>query len=188
MLIDQLEIGALFHTMSWSLHKAKRPVKWAGAAETLAAGEETDVGKEIVVVYGDLFRATVNLVVTVDSKDLFSTLTSQRQSIHRSIRASIRVIRYEFETKYVHEVRWVPGKHNLADAGAKFDSSLNHSLLYMLSTGLLPFFFPTAEFCVSDCAFGKYFRSSLFALKKVVENRKEYGRRSLLRMTFILSR
>lgn len=45
ILPNGLSNRSVFHTLSWSSHKSKRPVKSTGAAEILAAGEAIDEGK-----------------------------------------------------------------------------------------------------------------------------------------------
>jgi len=45
LLIGEFGSGSVFHTLSWTSHKSKRPVKSIGADEILAAGEAIDEGK-----------------------------------------------------------------------------------------------------------------------------------------------
>lgn len=47
LLVGELTEGSIFHSVSWSSRKSKRPVKSVGAAEILAAGEAIDEGKSI---------------------------------------------------------------------------------------------------------------------------------------------
>ena len=42
LLFGDLQKDSIVHTLSWTSHKSKRPVKSVGAAETLAAGEAID--------------------------------------------------------------------------------------------------------------------------------------------------
>ena len=120
----------------------------------MAAGEAIDEGKIIAQAYSTLLGYKVNLIVALDSKDLFQSLSTQRNSIDKSIRADVNVIRHEFETKNVHKIMWIPGKQNLSDPGTKCDSPLSISLQLMLFTGTLPFSFPTAESCLSNRPLG----------------------------------
>lgn len=87
----------------------------------------------------------IELLIALDSKDLFSSLSTQRNSIDRSIRADVNVIRFEFETKSVSKIYWIPGKMNLSDPGTKADSPLIPALQLLLHTGKIPIEFPTAE-------------------------------------------
>lgn len=62
-----------------------------------------------------LLQVTIDLLIVVDPKDLYTTLTTKRQSIDCSIRGDIEVIRYEFEMRNVAKVVWIPGEANPAE-------------------------------------------------------------------------
>lgn len=153
-LVGDLTEGSIFHAISWSSRKSKRPVKSVGAAEILAAGEAFDEGKIIAQAYSTLLGQKIDLIVALDSKYLFQSLSTQRNSIDKSIRDDVNVIRHEFETNNVHEIICIPGKQNLANHGTKCASSLILSLQLMLFTGTLPFSFPNNESCTSDRRLG----------------------------------
>lgn len=51
-------------------------------------------------------------------------MTTQFQSIDKSIGSDVRVIRYDFETQPVSEFFWIHRKLNPANIGTKFDSPL----------------------------------------------------------------
>lgn len=155
LLIDSRKSGAHFHVISWASHKAKRPVKSIGAAETLATSDEAiDAGKSIRAEHRNLYDNDINLVIALVSEDLYTSLTTQQQSIDLSIRGDVSVIRYEFETRRVHEVVWIPGKLNLADCGTKIDSQLTSAVNQLLQTGRPPFDLDNAESCPSEKPFG----------------------------------
>lgn len=97
LLIGPLQVGSVFHTISWLSHKSKRPVKSTAAAETLAASEAIDEGKVLKKAFSVLFGFTVPLIIVIDSKDLYTSLSTQRNSIDRSIRADVNIIRFDFE-------------------------------------------------------------------------------------------
>lgn len=144
LLIGDLSKGSIFHTISWTSHKSRRPVKSIGTAETLAAGEGIDEGKVIAKTFEVLLGTEVQLFIVVDSKDLFTTLSTCRNASDRSIRADVSVIRFEFETQCVSRMIWVPGKTNLADPGTKPNSPLDQALQLMLFTGEIPISFEDA--------------------------------------------
>lgn len=58
----------------------------------------------------------IDLLVALDSKDLFEPPSKFRNSVDRSIRRDVSVILYEFETQNAYRVVWIPGKVDLADA------------------------------------------------------------------------
>lgn len=154
LLIDDLAYGSIMHIVSWSSLKAHRPVRSTAAAETIAADEGIDIGKSLASVYSLLLRMPTALIIVVDSKDLFTTLTTQRQSVDRSIRGDIGVIRFEFETRNVSRIIWIPGKTNPADIGTKFDSPLTDAVAQLLATGKFPLHLENLETCASNRSLG----------------------------------
>ena len=100
----------------------------------------------------------MDLIVVLDSKDLYTSLSTQRKSIDRSVRADVNYIRYQFEISNANRICWIPGRLNLADPGTKPDSPLIHcikglsgfdkacqALQLLLFSGILPFGFPQME-------------------------------------------
>ena len=138
LLIGDLCEGSVLHNISWISHKSKRPVKSVPAAEILAAAEGIDEGKMISGAYSEIFNMKVDLKIFVDSKDLFTSLSTQRLSIDRSIRGDVGSIRFEFQTGAVQSVSWIPGKINMADVLTKKDSALTDMLTLCLYTGKIP--------------------------------------------------
>ncbi len=132
LLIGDFKCGSVFHPLHWASHKSKRPVKSVGSAETLAAGSAIDEGKLLVKAYEELLQIQTDLLIAVDSKDLYDTLSTCRNATDKSIRADVSVIRYEFETQNVNRMIWVSGKSNLADPLTKPNSPLANPLQLML--------------------------------------------------------
>lgn len=129
--------------------KSNRPVKSIGAAEIVAAGEAIDEGKVLVKAYEALLKIPINLFIVVDSKYVYKTLSTCGNSIDRSIRGDVSVIRYEFETKNVNRVIWVP-KVSLADLGAKPNSPVTQTLQIMLLPAELLLEFTDPEYSNSE--------------------------------------
>lgn len=103
------------------LHKAKRPVRSIGAAEILAAFAEIDKEKVTKTAFSMQLECYVGLVIVDNSKDLFTFLSIQRNSIDRSIRADVNIIHLEFETGSADKIIWVPGSVNFVDPNTKRD-------------------------------------------------------------------
>lgn len=137
LLLGEMKMGSIFHPISWNSHKSKRPVKSVPAAEILATSEAIDESKMIAHAYMELLNLNVPVHVCVDSKDLFTSLSTQRNSIDRSIRSDVACIRHEFQVGNVDEISWIPGKLNLADVLTKPDSPLTDMLQLTLFTGRL---------------------------------------------------
>lgn len=138
LLVGDMKEGSVFHNISWLSHKSKRPIKSVPAAEILAASEGIHEGKMIASVYSEIFQMEISLRLFVDSKDLFTSLSSQRLSIDRSIRGDVGSIRFEFQTGSVENISWITGKINLADVLTKQDSALTDTLCLCLATCRIP--------------------------------------------------
>ena len=155
LLIGEMKNNSIYHAISWMSHKAKRPVKSVPAAEIFAAAEGIDEGKTIAKAYSELLDMEIKLRIAVDSKDLFTSLSTQRNSIDKSIRGDVSCIRFEFQTGAVDTISWIPGQANLADPLTKKDSCLTDALQLTLFTGRLRFNFEEiAETKSSEKNFG----------------------------------
>lgn len=137
LVVGDVREGSTFHTLLWLSHKSKRALKSVPLAEILAAAEGIDEGKAISAVYCELLETDVKLRIFVDSKDLFTSMSTQRVSVDRSIRGDVSSNRFEFQTGTVSEISWVPGKLNISDVLTKTDSSLTETLLLIITTGFL---------------------------------------------------
>lgn len=154
LLLGPLCKESTFYTLSWASHKSRRPVKSIGAAEIMAVGEAIDDGKVLKSALSTILGFKLQLTVITDSKDLYTSLSTQRNSVDKSIRADVNVIRFEYETHAVDTVAWIPGRTNPADVGTKRDSPLCDALSLMLFTGKLSLDFNQAEFRSADRSLG----------------------------------
>lgn len=154
LLIGPLCHGSIIHTITWASHLSKRPVKSIASAEVLAAGDAIDDGKLIANVYKVLLGIDVHLYVVVDSKDLFSSLSTCRTPEDKSILADVQLLRYNFETHNLNQLIWIPGSANPADPLTKRDSPLMDTLQIMLFDGTLPLDFAKFESRCSDAPLG----------------------------------
>ena len=145
VLIGPLQKGSIFHTLSWQSHRSRRPAKSTPVAEILACSEAIDEGKTIKYTLRQIIELDLPLYIVVDTKDLFTTLSTRQNSIDKAIRPDVNSIRFEFETQNVDEIIWVPGAVNLADPGTKPNSALSDSLKTTLLTGKLQLDFCKAE-------------------------------------------
>lgn len=80
-----MQRGSIFHVLSSSSNKAKGPVRSIGAAEILAAVEAIDEGKMLAKSPSMLFSTHVPLFIALDSKDLFTSLSTHRAPFVDSI-------------------------------------------------------------------------------------------------------
>ena len=145
ILLGQLQKDSPFYPVWWMSHKSRRPVKSIASAEILAVGEAVDEGKCLKDTMIQLLGIKIELIVVTDSKDLYNSLSTQRNATDRSVRADVNVIRYELETNSVDHIVWIPGRVNLADPDTKRDSALCDSLQLLFYTGKIPLDLAEAE-------------------------------------------
>ena len=115
------------------IHKSKRPVKSIGASEILAAVEAIDERKVLKKAMSKLLGISLRLVVTLYSRDFFTSLSMQTNSIDESIRTDVNCIRYEYETRNADDVIWIPGKVNLTDPST--DCPLTQAMVHTMAFG-----------------------------------------------------
>lgn len=137
LLVGEFAQNSIYHPVSWLSHKSKRPTKSVPAAEILATTEAIDEVKMICNAYREILRIKIETQICVDSKDLFTSLSTQRNSIDRSMRNDVSCIRFKFQVGSLDKITWLPGKLNLADALTKQDSPLTEALRLTLYTGRL---------------------------------------------------
>lgn len=75
-------------------HMCKRPGKCFVDAETLAAAESIDEGKYLEQTMLTLLGLSLRLLVALDCHDLFTSLGTKQNSIDRSFRDNVNIIRY----------------------------------------------------------------------------------------------
>ena len=138
LLFGELKAGSTAHMLTWGSHKSHRPVKSAASAETFAAAQAIDEGKVLKIAMEDIWNISVQFILVVDSKDLFDSMTSCRNATDRAIRGDISVIRFEFETRAVNKVLWIPGSCNLSDPLTKINSPLTEPLHVLMDSGKIP--------------------------------------------------
>lgn len=80
-LIGPMQSDSVYHVETWSSHKAKRPVKLIDIAKILATGDAIDVEKILAQAYQAKLDILISLIIGFDSKDLYSSLSTQLQSM-----------------------------------------------------------------------------------------------------------
>lgn len=133
-VFGEVETNSIFHILAWASHKSRRPVKSTPAAEILAASEALDVLVPLRSAMESIIGIEIEAWELVDSKDLYQSLTTQRNSVDRSVRGDVNCIRFMFETE-LHTMGWIRGSVNPADIGTKPNSPLTSAVILMLATG-----------------------------------------------------
>lgn len=87
--------------------------------------------KVLVNTFNEIMSSNIDLWIIAHSKDLFTTLSSCRLASDRFIRGVVSCILFEFSTKVVSKMIWIPGNSNLTDCRTKSDSPLTNSMHLM---------------------------------------------------------
>lgn len=72
--------SSLFHVLSLIYHMSERSVKAVNSTQILTAGYEINEGKLFRLAMTSLLSLTTNLMLVVDSRDLFNSLLTCRNS------------------------------------------------------------------------------------------------------------
>lgn len=80
LLLGDMRSGWSFYMLSWSVDKSHRPPPSVDAAEILAAGEAIDDGMMMARRLSCTINVYIPLVVDLDSHDVFTFLSTQRNS------------------------------------------------------------------------------------------------------------
>lgn len=84
LLMRDIQATVPFHLLSWSSHKSRRTVRSIRAAEILAAVEAIDEGKILARTLSSIYSSRIPLLLALDSRDLFTSLSTERNSVHMS--------------------------------------------------------------------------------------------------------
>lgn len=88
--------------------KSKRTVRSIGSAEKIAASVANDDGKQLAVLFLLFLNVETKLQVCVDSRYLWYSLTTCHEPTEKSVKADANIFRYEFATKKVSSMTWIP--------------------------------------------------------------------------------
>lgn len=101
-----------------------------------------------------LLRITVHLYAIVDSKELFSSLSTCRTTEDKSIGADVKLLRYNFETHLLDKVVWIARSANPANPLTRTESPLMTTLQIMIYDGTIPIYLDKVESCFSCSSLG----------------------------------
>lgn len=110
LLIGSFAQDSLSYVPSWMSHKSKVPAKSVGAAKILAAFEATDEGEIFKPALSTALSTKLRLVAVPDLRELFTSLSMQRNSADKSNRANFNVTRYKYKTQNAADIFWIPGR------------------------------------------------------------------------------
>lgn len=90
----------------------------------------------------------------VESKDLYTSLYTNRDSVDKSIGADVNCLRFEFERRHVARIIWVQSNLNLVDPTTKSNTPLAIPLQVIPLDGRAVQTFDAAEACDADRPLG----------------------------------
>lgn len=111
----------------------------------MAVFNASNEGKNLRYTSSILLGKSLDLFIVTNSKDLYTSLSTKRKSIDRSIHADINLIQYAFETGYINNIVGIPGATNTADSDTKKDICIAEPLRIMLHSAILTFDFRNAK-------------------------------------------
>lgn len=75
-------------------------------AKVLASAEAIDEAKIIAHTFQELLMSIVYILLSLDSKVPFTSLSTERNSIHRSVRDDVACIRFNFHFGNIYKITW----------------------------------------------------------------------------------
>ena len=107
--------------LDWTSGKQQRVSFSSIGAEILAAALSADRAGLLAERLQHLFNLwpTLPLVLTVDSKGLFSNLSTTHEGSDYRLRPTVQRIRNSYESREIRTIQWIPGSLNLADGLTK---------------------------------------------------------------------
>lgn len=92
----------MFHFVCWSSHNSNRPVRSIGAPKPLAVSEANEGGIVLMNTgQSTLLASYVKVFIVIDYKVLSFSLSTRRNSIYKSIRADLNVIRLDMKSETI---------------------------------------------------------------------------------------
>lgn len=97
-MIGSVQKRPIFQLLSCCSHRSKRTAKSTPDAEILAGSEDVDELVMIKKVLSTVLKTEIKTMMVVDSKDLHHALSSNRNTVDKSVRPDVISMRFQFET------------------------------------------------------------------------------------------
>ena len=140
-IIQGLTLGdgptAAFHALDWTSHRQNRVCRSAAAAEIMSIAEAEERASGFCIALRRVTNLPIQMELNVDSRSLYDTITTQRESDNFRVRQAVQALRESFEAGEIDTMRWISGKSNPADTLTKRSSSTSRLLNEMMRTGRL---------------------------------------------------
>lgn len=128
----------IFHVYDWYSNKQRRIVYSSFGAEILACADADNRLFGLRMGMSALLGSDVESELLVDSKGLFTCITTLSDQREYRLRRTIARIRESFDSEELNRMRWISGRLNLADAPTKWNPEAWALLQSVLNAGILP--------------------------------------------------
>lgn len=127
----------LYHVINWTSHKQKRISHSSFGAEIIAAVDIDNRAYDLREMFRQIFPGTnIEHELIVDSKALFDTISTLHEAHEYRLRKTVTMLRDAFESGELDCLRWLNGKHNIADALTKRNQELFQQVDKLTSSGI----------------------------------------------------
>lgn len=129
---------SIFHVYDWYSAKQKRVVYSSFGAEILACADADNRLFALKMGLQTLLEEDFESELLVDSKGLFTCITTLSDQREYRLRRTVSRIRESFDSEELNRMRWISGVLNLADAPTKWNPASWTLLQQVLNSGTLP--------------------------------------------------
>lgn len=137
-LVFGSDADKVFHVYDWYSSKQKRVVYSSFGAEILACADADNRLYGLKIGLASLTSEEIISELLVDSKSLFTCVTTLSDQREYRLRRTVARIRESFDSRELDHLRWVSGNSNLADAVTKWNPQVWELLQVVLNAGVLP--------------------------------------------------
>lgn len=134
----ECEEESVYHVYDWYSSKQKRVVYSSFGAEILASADADNRLYGLKIGLASLTNHDIVSELLVDSKSLFTCVTTLSDQREYRLRRTVARIRESFDSEELNHLRWISGNSNLADAATKWNPQVWALLQSVLNTGVLP--------------------------------------------------
>ena len=128
----------IFHPLDWCSSKQRRVVYSSFGAEILACADADNRLYGLKMGLSAMLASTVRSELVVDSRGLFTCITTLSDQREYRLRRTVARIRESFDSEELNIMRWVKGELNLADAPTKWNPASWKLLQDVFVRGLIP--------------------------------------------------
>lgn len=144
-LLFEAESSNVFHPIDWYSAKQRRIVYSSFGAEILACADADNRLFGLKMGLSTLLASPIVSELVVDSRGLFTCITTLSDQREYRLRRTIARIRESFDSEELNILRWVKGDHNLADAPTKWNPASWAKLQEVFTSGTIPLYITRAD-------------------------------------------